>query len=299
MARPVTRSQLVAGLVELGVETGDTVLVHSSLSAFGFVAGGSITVCQALAAAVGPTGTIAMPGFTPQLVHPAAWRPERLDGADPLTISQEMPAFDVAATPVAATIGAVPECFRGLPGTVRSDHPHTSFLANGALAADVTGHHPVSYRLSGAGPLGRLWDAGAKILMLGTSWNSCTALHLAEYSTAYPGRSRGRWPVPLPGPAGVSWAAADELLVWEGDFDALGDAFERARPEAVTVATVGAATCRQVGIRELVRFAEGWLAEHRDLRGGLAPPGWVNICDAADALPVPALREHPATEGEP
>ena len=64
----VTYSMLVDGLGNLGLTEGDVVLVHSSLSRFGYVEGGADTVVDALLAAVGAEGTVAVP------TSPVTWR---------------------------------------------------------------------------------------------------------------------------------------------------------------------------------------------------------------------------------
>ena len=60
---PLTQAQLEAGLRALGVDDGMALEVHSSLSAFGPVAGGAETVIAALQRVVGSEGAIVMPAF--------------------------------------------------------------------------------------------------------------------------------------------------------------------------------------------------------------------------------------------
>ena len=57
----VTKADIVAGLQEIGLKEGDTVIVHTSLSSIGYVCGGAQTVIEALIEVVGEDGTIMMP----------------------------------------------------------------------------------------------------------------------------------------------------------------------------------------------------------------------------------------------
>ncbi|MEU3221902.1 AAC(3) family N-acetyltransferase [Streptomyces sp. NPDC006976] len=280
----VTRGSLVRGLGALGIASGDVALVHTSLRSFGYVAGGAQSVQLALRDAIGPTGTLVVPAFTPQLCHPRTWL--RRDLAPHPDVSAEIPPYDPLCTPVARTIGAVPDLVRSLPDALRSPHPHVSFAAQGPLAAAVVGRHPDAWRFSAQSPLGRLWDLDATVLMLGTGWGRCTVLHLAEYQVAYPGRRSGQWALPRAGADGATeWYDVPELLVWEGDFPSIGAAYEKAGG-AMREVRIGDAVCRAVPVRPLVRFAARWLLVHRDLRRGVAPPGWRDVVEADGSLPV-------------
>jgi len=59
----IDRKQIVAALSRLGVKKGDTLLMHSSLTAFGHIAGGARTVLEAVMETVGEEGTVLMPSF--------------------------------------------------------------------------------------------------------------------------------------------------------------------------------------------------------------------------------------------
>ena len=56
--RPVTHSELVAGLRALGVRTGCVLMVQTRMSAIGWVVGASETIVRALLDTLGPDGTL-------------------------------------------------------------------------------------------------------------------------------------------------------------------------------------------------------------------------------------------------
>lgn len=59
----VDKAAILASLRELGVKEGDTLMVHSSLSACGHIVGGAKTVIDALVEAVGEEGNFFFPSF--------------------------------------------------------------------------------------------------------------------------------------------------------------------------------------------------------------------------------------------
>ena len=58
-----TLKSLISGFRDLGVQTGDTLLVHSSYKSLGEVDGGPQAVVEALLSALGADGTLIMPTF--------------------------------------------------------------------------------------------------------------------------------------------------------------------------------------------------------------------------------------------
>ena len=64
---------------------------------------------------------------------------------------------------------------------MRSAHPQTSFAALGPKARELMNDHAVDCHLGECSPLGRLYEEGAWILLLGVGYATCSAFHLAEY----------------------------------------------------------------------------------------------------------------------
>ncbi len=70
---PRTRSSLARDLRSLGIKAGDLVLVHSSLSSLGWVAGGAPAVVLALRDVLGEGGTLVVPTQTGDNSDPKDW----------------------------------------------------------------------------------------------------------------------------------------------------------------------------------------------------------------------------------
>lgn len=174
----IDEARLVADLRALGIEPAMTVVVHSSLSAVGWVEGGAATVVRAVTKAVGEEGTVAMPAATSSLYDPADLPGPPMTESELEAERRATPCFDRLRTPT--DLGAIPEAFRTWPGTLRSDHPIESVCARGPLAEEITRSHPMAFSEGPRSPFGRLWENGASILLLGVGFNRCTALHLAE-----------------------------------------------------------------------------------------------------------------------
>ncbi|WP_395245314.1 aminoglycoside N(3)-acetyltransferase [Agromyces sp. MMS24-K17] len=249
----VTEADLVDGLERLGVVPGDVLLVHASLSSFGFVSGGEQAVIAALRRAVGVFGTVAMPSQSWQLCDPDFLDDPALDAGARARVRASLPPYDPVRTP-SRSMGAIAELFRTEPGAVRSPHPHRSFAAAGVEASGLMRRHDPDDPFGETSPLARLYDADARIVLLGVGFDRCTSLHLAEgRSAGASGRARVRNGAPVVDAGERRWATWDEPVVEDDDFAAIGGAFEASG--AVRSTRIGSAACRAMSMRALVDFA--------------------------------------------
>lgn len=259
---PITTERIARDLRALGLAAGDTVIVHSSLSALGWVAGGPPTVVDALQSVVTESGTLVVPTHTSQLSDPTDWSnppiPESWHGP----FREQVSPYRPAVTPC-HRVGSIPDCFRSYPGVERSSHPLYSFAAWGADAAAVVADHPLDEGLGEGSPLAAVYDRDGYVLQLGTDHDTNTSLHLAEH--------RADWSKPTDD-AGApmlvdgerEWVEWTELATDADDFADCGAAFAEAHPEAVETGEVGVAASTLLDQPAMVDFGVEWFTGHRE-----------------------------------
>lgn len=230
----VRRTDLERALAAVGIRPGELLFAHSSLSAFGHVDGGADTVLDALLAAVGPRGTVALPTFT--------WREFAL--ADSFV-------WDQANTP--CETGLIPETFRRRPGVLRSDHVCHSIAAQGPLANALMGRSGRSFGVGSS--LHQLYELDSWYLFLGVDFRVCTALHMVEELVGVPYRVHRTFPSAtvreidgLERPArSVEYLRQGEVV---NDFPAMEEVYREAG--LVREAAVGATKILNLRLREII-----------------------------------------------
>jgi aminoglycoside 3-N-acetyltransferase len=153
---------IVAGLRRLDIAPGSGLIVHSSLSSFGYVHGGAQTVIDALKEVITDDGTLLMPSFN----HGAAFGAKGQGHYDPRT------------TPT--TNGAIADLFWRQPDTYRSLNPTHAFAAWGKNARRYIETHHKTLTMGPESPLGRLHADGGSCLLLGVDYRSNTFHHAVE-----------------------------------------------------------------------------------------------------------------------
>jgi len=266
--RPISRDHLCRDLDALGLRAGDVLLVHSSLSAVGWVSGGAETLVGALRDVLGSRGTLVMPTHSGHLSDPAAWEHPPVPEPWIEVIRDTMPAFDPRITGTRG-IGAVPEFFRRLPGVRRSKHPMDSFAAAGPKARCILRNHALAEGLGEHSPLARIYDLDGRVLLLGCGHGNNTSLHLAEHRADWPGKTNIPQGSPLRYRRRRVWRRYEELDYDDGDFPVCGAEFDRTAGPAghLNTGAVGLAESRLMSQRALVDFAAAWFSANRGTGG--------------------------------
>ena len=159
----VTKQDLLDGLSKLGISEGMTLEVHSSLSSFGEVDGGAMTVIDALKELVTDEGSIFMPALSLSKELEITEKDKELG----ITVKIKVLPRDEKRT----AMGIIADTFRGLPDT------HTS---NDVIATSGWGKHGYEAVLGG---LDYPIHNGGKALLLGVDIYKLTAMHYVEDAT--------------------------------------------------------------------------------------------------------------------
>ncbi|MHB0999163.1 MAG: AAC(3) family N-acetyltransferase [Armatimonadota bacterium] len=160
------KAQFISALKHAGVDAGRSILVHSSFKAMN-CPGTPDDVIDALLETVGPSGTLAVPTHTWDIVN------------------AKQPVFDVLLSP--SHVGAITNFVRRRPDAVRSLHPTHSVAAIGPRAVELTSAHEChDTPCSRTSPYGRIVDWDGLIIMLGVSLLYNTTFHGVEEWTGMP-----------------------------------------------------------------------------------------------------------------
>lgn len=259
--KPVTVDSLVDDFKQLGVHSGMTLLVHSSLSSLGWVCGGPVAVIFALEQVIGSTGTLVMPTQSAELSDPKTWSNPPVPESWWETIRATMPAYDQDFTPTLG-MGAIPETFRKQSGTLRSSHPQLSFAAKGTHAKQITENHSLDNGLGEQSPLARMYDLEASILLLGVGHESSTSFHLAENRAEYSSKIIKEDGAPILINNTRQWQTFTGVDFDEEDFCQIGAALEL-ETKIVQQGFVGNTTARLMPLCAGVDFAVQWLNTNR------------------------------------
>ena len=189
----IARTRLTAELRRLGIAPGGIAMVHTRMSALGWVIGGSETVVRALLDALGPDGTLAAyASWQEHVYHATDWPEEHREA-----YLAEPPVYDVATAEAARDHGRIPERVRTWPGARSSAHPEASVAAVGPRARWLTAAHPQDDAYGADSPFARLVEAGGQVLLLGAPLETTTLLHHAEAIARVPGKRRVTFRIPV------------------------------------------------------------------------------------------------------
>lgn len=175
--KPVlSREDIVKALRELPVDSGDDVMVHSSMSVFGYFEGGAEAVVDTLLSFIGPKGNLLAPSFS---------RFEQRRG-------EFSSWWDPLKTPIYT--GAISDALWRRPNALRSYHPTHSVAVLGPNANyyikehGLEGDRPSFWgtgTFSSISPWQKMVDKDVHYLMFGCGFGPATICHHVESFIAW------------------------------------------------------------------------------------------------------------------
>ena len=275
-SRPVvTHENIVDGLMSLGLADVQIVVVHSSLSAFGWVEGGERTVVAAVRAVV---PTVIAPAFTY-----AALLPSPPDRAVPFnadtptaTWGEFRRALDQTPPhrldgPIDRNMGAIAAAVASEPDASRSPASICGFSGFGPRAPEILAHgtaeHPLAVLEAAA-------EHGAWILLLGVGHEANTTIHVAENLEHRGGFTR--YARVADDPRG--WTAVRNVGGTSSGFPAIEPHLRGIQREA----RIGSARCLAVPAADSIRVARALI--RRDPAALLAPESLTPGSQASNAV---------------
>lgn len=253
MKPSMDRRRVTEQLLDLGVERGGVLVVHTAFSNVGPIEDGPVGLIESLEAAVGPYGTLVMPSMTDDDDRP----------------------FNPRETPC-ITMGVVADSFWRRPGILRSDNPH-AFAAGGPMAAAIAAPHPLEVPHGADSPIGRVYAFDGQILLLGVGHDANTTIHLAENMTNVRYRRSGHVTVVEEGrPVQLAYSEVDHCC---RKFDLMNEWLDVAGRQHRGV--VGRGEARLMRSRDVVEASIAHLRS--DETAFLHPAGLCTECDEARA----------------
>ena len=254
---PITKQRLIQDLAFLKIDQAP-VLTHIALSKVGWISGGAVTMIQALLESIKDQGTLVMPTQSGDNSDPALWENPPVPAAWIQTLYETMPAYDKRYTPT-RNMGRTAELFRTYPNVLRSDHPLVSFAAIGKDAETIINAHVLTPMFGEQTPLDVLYKMHAKILLVGTDFDVCTALHYSEYLAKICPVIHHRCAMIESGER--RWVTFKDFEYDSEDFAALGRDFEKTH--TIIETTIGQAHAKLIDMKTLIDFGVEWLLKNR------------------------------------
>jgi len=253
-----TKKTIIEDLKRLGLNKGETIIVHSSLSSIGWICGGAISLIEALIEVVGSEGTVIMPSHSSGNSDPKDWNYPPVPKSWWQDIRDNIPPFNPSITPTRG-LGITPELFRTFPKVIRSNHPQLSFSAWGKNAKKITENHNLDLGMGNNSPLAKIYKLDGKILFIGTNFETNTSFHLAEYRVPNPKIEKVGASILINGKA--KWLEYNEVNYDEDCFEEIGKDFEKTAK--ILKGKIGSADSKLFNQREAVDFALSWLTKKR------------------------------------
>ena len=259
----ITRTHLIQDLRSLGLREGQTVMLHVSVKAIGWIVGGPGIVLESILEILTPTGTLMMlASWEDNPYDLSRWPEERRDH-----YLSDCPPFDPKTSRADhRSMSILAEYLRTWPGACRSRHPF-SYVAVGQNADWITRNEPWQYRNGPGSPLAKLCEVDGTVLLLGAALSNVTLLHHAEHLADVPNKKVDHYRMPVLVDGQSVWMDFEEYDTTLGIVDWPDDYFATIATEYLATGhghtgKVGSADAYLFEAAPLSTFGARWMEEH-------------------------------------
>lgn len=253
--RAVTTREELSAIFSKHIKPDDTIFVHAKLSSFGLITCGIDGMLELLAHAV-PQGTLVMPAHTGNITLPSDWQNPPLASHIHKQAMEHIEPF--RETSPTFKMGKLAELFRLQSSTQRSNHPTASLCASGKKATFYTAKSTtIDFPFQLTSPYGKLFYDDALIVMLGTTYTTCTLLHVAEtLSNVYSSTS---YSIPIQSNIGIEFINYKDYTINTDFFIDIGHAYERLHPDRVQIVSLHNTQLRFIRSKHFITFAVSYI----------------------------------------
>lgn len=230
----------------MGIKPDDVIKIHSSMKKIGATEGGADTVLDVFCDYLGESGLLVLPAHT--------WG----------TVKDYNYIYNPDTTP--SNLGLLPNLFRQRKGVYRSIHPTHSVCAFGKNAKEfVSGTYPQITLCAKNSCYGKLYDSGARVLLIGVTLTSNTFFHyIEEYREEVPPVHYNK--VPMPCKIELSGGNYIDNPVYLPPFDT-SKQFDRAldivlKEESTVTGKIGQADCILIDCKKIFSIISKVLDEN-------------------------------------
>lgn len=154
MMKRLSVEDLASDLASIGIDKGDTLMVHSAMSSIGSVEDGAEPIIKSFLSRVDSDGTIMMPCY---------------NAAEDVELGMREGRF-VDLRTLKSNMGKITEVFRTWPGVARSSHPFSSVCVLGERTDHIISGHVKSPNICHAeSPMAHIVENNVKIVGIGVS----------------------------------------------------------------------------------------------------------------------------------
>jgi aminoglycoside 3-N-acetyltransferase len=246
--------------MKLGLSAGQTVMLHASVKAVGWVVGGPDIVIQSILDVLESEGTLMMYiGWEDSPYDLKTWS----DHVKKVYL-EECPPFKPDTSRAYRRWSILTEYLRTWPDAHRSSNPEASCASVGKLAQWITKDHPLQYGYGPGSPLAKLCKVKGKVLLLGAPLNTITLLHYVEHLADLPNKRVVHYEIPLLREGKRVWVSVEEYETCKGITSNAEEYFQKIVKEYLSSGEgcsglVGAARSYLFDADDLTRFAKRWL----------------------------------------